>query len=310
MNIRNLFTVVLVLLSLNIAFAQNRKIAITIDDVLATTSNINQYEYITDNLLKTLSENNIQAIGFVNESKLYSGEKLDSVRVKTLERWLMAKMDLGNHTYSHVYINNTTLEEYKNDVLKGELITKPLMKKYNKELKYFRHPQLRTGPTDEYRNELNTFLKEHGYKTAPVTIDNDEYIYAYCYAKVKEMKDTVLMQKIATDYLVYMEKIFTFYEKLSSEFLGYELPQTLLIHANNLNADYLDELIGMIKNRGYTFVSLDEALKDEAYTLTDGTHLKGLSWIQRWMISKGEKPDMHPDVSDYIKELFQKFRQQ
>ena len=28
---------------------------------------------------------------------------------------------------------------------------------------------------------------------------------------------------------------------------GYELPQTLLIHANNLNADYLDELLEMIK---------------------------------------------------------------
>lgn len=305
---KNLFSLVLIFFSTYISIGQNRKIAITIDDLLATPADINQYEYITDNLLKTLTANNIQAIGFVNESRLYSDGKPDSVKIEILEKWLEAKLDLGNHTFSHVYINNTTLEEYKSDVLKGELITRPIMKRYGKELIYFRHPQLRTGPTDEYRIELNTFLKEHGYRTAPVTIDNDEYIHAYCYAKSKAQNDTATMQKIATDYISYMEKIFTFYENLSSGFLGYELPQTLLIHANNLNADYLDELLEMMKKRGYTFVSMDEALKDKAYTLKDGTHSKGLSWIQRWMIAKGEKPGLHPGVSGFIQELYQKLR--
>lgn len=308
MNIKKLFSaILLVLLSTSNALAQNRTIAITIDDLLATPADIHHYEYITDNLLKTLKENNIQAIGFVNESRLFTDGKPDSVKIKTLEKWLVAKMDLGNHTFSHVYINNTTLAAYKSDVLKGEEITRPLMKRYGKELLYFRHPQLRTGPTDDYRIELNTFLKEHGYKTAPVTIDNDEYMHAYCYAKAKAQNDTIIMQKIATDYIGYMEKIFAFYENLSSEFLGYELPQTLLIHANNLNADYLDELIGMMKRRGYTFVSIDDALKDKAYTLKDGTHSKGLSWIQRWMAVKGEEPDLHPAVSNFIQEMYQNY---
>ncbi len=309
MNIRSLFLVVLVLLSISNAFTQNRKIVITIDDLLATPEDINQYEYITDNLLKTLTANNIQAIGFVNESKLYSNGKPDSVKIKTLEKWLKAKMDLGNHTFSHVYINNTSLEEYKKDVLKGELITRPLMERYGRQFKYFRHPQLRTGPTDSYRNELNAFLSQNGYTTAPVTIDNDEYIYAYCYAKAKGENNPDLMQKIASDYLTYMERIFVFYEKLSKEFLGYELSQTLLMHANNLNADYLDELIQMMKKRKYSFVSLDEALKDKAYTMPECTHSRGLSWIQRWMIAKGLQLESHPEVSIFVQELYQKYRE-
>ena len=287
--------------------AQERKVAITIDDLLATNTDEKQYEYITDRLLEQLKNYNIQAIGFVNENKLYTNNQPDTTKIELLEKWLKAKMDLGNHTYSHVYIDNTTLEDYERDILKGEIITRPLMERYGKQLKYFRHTQLRTGPTDEYRKGLTSFLHQHGYTIAPVTIDNDEYIYAYCYRRAKEVNDTKLMEKIAQDYLLYMEKIFAFYENLSNKFLGYQVPQILLVHANNLNADFLGELIQMIKKRNYTFITLDEALHDKAYALPDGTHSRGLSWIQRWMISQGQEPESHPSVSKYIQELYQKY---
>ena len=288
--------------------AQNRQVAITIDDLLATPADANQYEYITDNILKTLTENQIKAIGFVNESRLYTNNRPDSVKIKILEKWLKAKMDLGNHTFSHVYINNTSIEDYKDDITQGELITKSLLEKYDKELTYFRHPQLRTGPTDAYREELSKFLKMRGYTTAPVTIDNDEYIHAFCYAKAKEKNNDELMRKIGADYLKYMEKVFIFYENLSLGFLGYEVPQTLLIHANNLNADYLDELTTMMKNRKYEIITIAEALKDKAYSLPEGTHSRGPSWIQRWMIADGKNPEAHPSVSKFIEELYQKYR--
>lgn len=287
---------------------QRRQMVITIDDLLATPADEEQYKYITDHLLETLMSQNVKAIGFVNESRLYTDGEPDAFKVGILEKWPKAGMELGNHTYSHVYINNTSLEEYKEDVLKGELITRPLLERYDRELKYFRHPQLRTGPTEEYREGLNAFLQGHGYVTAPVTIDNDEYIYAFCYARAKADRDTELMDRIAKDYLNYMTGIFDFYESLSKDFLGYELPQILLIHANNLNADHLDELIGLIKKRGYAFVSLGEALKDKAYRLPEGTHPRGLSWIQRWMKEKGGEPGAHPDVSEFIQELYQKLR--
>lgn len=290
--------------------SQNRKIAITIDDLLATPADENEYEYITDNLLKTLTKNNIKAIGFVNESRLYTDEKPDSSKIKILEKWMTSDMQLGNHTFSHVYINNTSIEEYKKDVIKGELITRPLLKKYNQELKYFRHPQLRTGPTDEYRSELTSFLNDRGYTIAPVTIDNDEYIHAFCYANAKREGNKALMDKIGKDYIEYMASVFNFYEKLSASFLGYEVPQTLLIHANNLNADYLDELVTMMTSRGYEFVSIDEALKNKTYKMPEGTHSRGPSWIQRWMIAKGKNPESHPPVSKFIDELYQKYRSQ
>lgn len=294
-------------LSFNISIGQNRSICLTFDDLLATPADSEDYDYITSNLLKTLTSNEIEAIGFVNEQRLYTDNKPDSTKIKILEKWPKANMDLGNHTFSHVYINNTSIEDYKKDVLRGEEITRPLLKKYNEELKYFRHPQLRTGPTDEYRNKLSSFLDANGYTVAPVTIDNDEYIYAYCYARAKEQGKNELMQKIGDDYLMYMQEILTYYEDLSKDFLGYELPQILLLHANNLNADYLDELIEILKNRSYSFTSIDQVLKDKAYSFPEGTHSRGPSWIQRWMIEKGMEPGSHPDVSDFIRNLYNSY---
>ena len=66
-----------------------------------------------------------------------------------------------------------------------------------------------------------------------------------------------------------MESIVAFFEARSIEVVGREFPQVLLLHANQLNADLMPDLLAMFRRRGYTFVSLDRALADEAYRLPD-----------------------------------------
>ncbi len=103
-----------------------------------------------------------------------------------------------------------------------------------------------------------------------------------------------------------MERMFDFFEKLLVETFGREIKQTLLIHANELNADYFDRLAEMMKNRGYKFISLDEALKDSAYSSPDTTVQKrGLSWLHRWRASKGLALKPEPGEPVYITKLFQ-----
>ena len=62
-----------------------------------------------------------------------------------------------------------------------------------------------------------------------------------------------------------MESVVAFFEERSVEVVGREFPQVLLIHANQLNADLMPELLAMFRQRGYTFVTLDQALADAAY---------------------------------------------
>ena len=305
---KKLSLLILILFTSFSVFAQSRSVSITFDDLPATSANANELEIITEKLTTVFKEYDLPVIGFVNEGKLDIRGRTLQERVDLLEAWLEVGADLGNHTYSHVFIDRTTIDDYKRDVLRGERVIRPLMEKYGKTLKYFRHPQLRTGPTDAYRNELNSFLTTQEYTIAPVTIDNDEYVYAFCYAQAARNDDEEIMRWIQDDYLRYMNEVFAFYEKQSVEFLGYEPKQTLLLHANLLNADVFEDLVLMIQDRGYEFISLEEALKDEAYQREEVQSDRGLSWLHRWMLADGVQPQNHPEVSETINQLFTKYR--
>jgi hypothetical protein len=115
------------------------------------------------------------------------------------------------------------------------------------------------------------------------------------------------MRRVAEAYIEYMDEIFAFFEKLSREFLGYEVKQTLLLHANELNADYFDELVRMMRKRGYAFVSLEDALKDKAYALPDAQAKMGLSWLHRWMLAKGLQMRPEPTEPEWVASLHRSY---
>jgi peptidoglycan/xylan/chitin deacetylase (PgdA/CDA1 family) len=282
-----------------------REVAITFDDLPATFGDVARMTVVTKRLLESIKANQVPAIGFVNERKLYPQGELNPQAVATLKMWLDAGLDLGNHTYSHIAIDQVPLEKYKEDVIRGEAVTRKLLTEKGMKLRFFRHTQLRTGPTEEYKKGLAQFLAERGYTVAPVTIDNNDYIFAALYSDAKVRSDKATMKRVGDAYIPYMESVFAHFEKLSADFLGYEVKQTLLLHANDLNADYFDELAQMMKRRGYTFISLEEALKDKAYSLPDAQANKGLSWIHRWMLAKGLQMKPEPTEPEFITQLFQ-----
>jgi peptidoglycan/xylan/chitin deacetylase (PgdA/CDA1 family) len=280
-----------------------RQVAVTFDD-LPANGDLKKMRYTTEKLLASIKAHGVPAIGFVNEYRLLPETEKEQ-RTALLKMWLDAGLELGNHTYSHIAIDRASIEEYKQDVVRGEQVTRKLLGERGMKLRYFRHTQLRTGPTPEYKNALDKFLKERGYTVAPVTIDNNDYIYARVYETAKARGDRAQMKAIVDSYLSYMDRIFDFFEKLSREALGYEVRQTLLLHANELNADHFGALAEMMKRRGYRFISLEEALKDAAYNLPDAQVKMGLSWIHRWMIARGEKMRPEPREPDFITKLFE-----
>ena len=284
--------------------ATKREVAITFDDLPATGGDYMVMKSVTDNLLAKLRSERVPAIGFVTEYRLAEGAEKPR-RTALLQRWLDDGHDLGNHSFSHVAIDQVPFEKYAEDVIKGETVTRQLLRSKGKELKYYRHTQLRTGPTDEYKRQLAEFLAKRGYTVAPVTVDNNDYLYTIAYSKAKLRGDAQLRKRIVDDYIRYMDSVFEHFEKLSREFLGYEVKQTLLLHANEINADHFDKLASMLRRRGYTFVTLEEALKDTAYKLPDAQSKRGLSWIHRWMLAKGLPMKEEPLQPDWITKLAQ-----
>jgi len=185
---KKVILIILICLFVCRASAQERSIAFTFDDLPMSgrAESLETATEVTNRLLTKLKASNIVAAGFVNEQKLYFPGEIDR-RVALLERWLDDGHELGNHTFSHIAINRASFDEYTEDLIRGETVTSQLLEKRGRKLRYFRHTQLRTGPTDEYRMRLSEFLKERNYRVAPVTIDSNEYLFAARYSEASEV---------------------------------------------------------------------------------------------------------------------------
>lgn len=294
------------------AMGQDKKMCISIDDLPVVSYGIGDPDFhrgITGKLLEHFDRYDVPAIGYVNESKLYKNGRLDPDRVDLLESWLKAGYELGNHTYSHLNYHQTSYKKYTGDILRGEEVTRRLVEKYGSELKYFRHPYLRSGENKARSDSLENFLAGKGYTAAPVSIDNDDYLFAKAYHDASLRGDSALMDKIGHSFIDYMEEKLLYFERSSMALFGRNISHILLLHASQLNADFLDELIRMYIKHGYRFISQQEALADPAYRekITRFGDW-GISWLDRCALSQGKKGDFfrdEPVVPEFIQVLNQ-----
>ena len=290
-----------------VAQPQSRAVAVTIDDlptVSAVRRDLAEAERITTELTAALKRNSVPAIGFVNEGKLRTNGEVDPSRVALLQTWLNAGLDLGNHTFSHIDLHGSKVGDFEREILEGERVTRALLHKAGTVPRYFRHPYLHTGRDQATRARVERFLGEHGYRVAPVTIDNYDYLFAAAYDRAIARNDSALTARLVTEYLDYMERIVAYYEQQSVAIVGREIPQSLLLHANALNAATFDRLAAMFRSRGYRFISLAEALKDPAYGSRDTYYgSAGMTWLHRWALTQGVKASVfagEPVVSAWV----------
>jgi len=291
---------------LAIQLPQGREIAITFDDLpvaAAVDRDGAGWARITDDLISAIVRHKVPAIGFVNEQKLERNGVVDQARVDLLRKWLAANLALGNHTYSHLDFHSATRETFERDVARGEVITGQLLRDAGKTPRFFRHPFLHTGRTLAARRELEQFLAERGYRVAPVTIDNYDYVFAAAYERTP---DAAARDKIADEYVRYLTAVVSYYEQQSTAIVSREIRHILLLHANILNARTLDAIVEMLRDRGYTFVSLERALEDPAYASAD-TFIGpgGITWLQRWALTQGKRGAFfagEPSVPQWIEQ--------
>jgi len=291
----------------------DRSVAVTFDDLPGPPGGLvsNDPPALRENtrkLLGILTGRGIPVVGFVNEGKLLvdgEGPEGAQARKAVLKMWTDAGYELGNHTYSHRSLNTTPLADFEDDVLRGEPAVRGLLAEKGRTLRYFRHPFLQVGLDLEKRRAFESFLAQHGYTVAPVTIDNDEYVYAAVYADALRRGDRAAASRVGEDYLRYMDAVFAFVEDVSRRLLGREIRQVLLVHANTLNADLFGRLADSVKARGYEFITLEDALGDEAYRRPDDYVGRwGISWLHHWELTSGKKRSPSPDPPEWVQEAY------
>jgi len=287
-----------------------RTMAITIDDLPYVSGGLSnelvKAQRATTEILRVLRKHNAPAVGFVNEGHLTVNGEVRA-RTELLRQWVKAGMVLGNHTYSHPDFNRLSIEQFEDEIVKGEPVTRQLMRSRQPYQLYFRHPMTHTGDTQAKKEAIEAFLRARGYKVTPHTIENSDFIFNVGYVRALAHKDEALAKRIRETYLDFTIAATEFAERVSPQIFGREIPQTLLLHANDLNADYLDELLTRFESRGYHFITLDEAMKDPAY-LTKDTSVSsyGPTWLWRWMKTKGMDVSFQgdPDPPQWVVDLY------
>ena len=309
---RSLLLVLLALIHAAPALAQTsgtrlRELAVTFDDLPFVTgrpTSVADQERLTTSLMEAITRHRVPAIGFVNEVKLEEGGHVDPRRVALLRQWTRAGLELGNHTYSHLDLHRVSAEEFLQDIVRGEPITRQVLAESKQKLRFFRHPFLHTGRDTTIRHDIQSFLDDHDYRVAPVTIDNYDYVFARAYDRALAARDTSLQGKIRREYLGYMDRVLTYYERQSIALLGRNIPHVLLLHANTLNAHTFDVLATAYEKRAYRFVSLDQALRDPAYASPDRyVGDAGITWLHRWAMTQGRRGAVfagEPEVPKWV----------
>ncbi len=295
--------------------APQRRIAVTIDDLPWQRLGEKAVAGLPGwhaRLLEQLRRAGVPVVGFVNEDKLEADGIVQPERVRMLRDWRDAGHELGNHTYGHVDLHQVGLPAFEAAILKGERVLRPLLAEHGAAPRWFRHPYLRAGRTADDRAALAGFLDAHGYRIAPVTVDNGEWVWAFAYANVLSRADPAdrdaTLERLRKGYVPYMLDKLDYYERQSQALLGYALPQVWLMHANELNAVAYADLIEGARRRGYAFVTLEEAMRDPAYRRgEDGYDGRfGPSWLHRWAMAE-KKPKAfyagEPEVPKWVLDL-------
>ncbi|MEI9967320.1 MAG: polysaccharide deacetylase family protein [Terracidiphilus sp.] len=282
----------------SMAAAQSRTVAITIDDLPFVTGSDapkgpqDAPAAIAANrkLLNALARHRVPVTGFVNEKKV---EQLGTpAGTEILKSWVASGLDLGNHSYAHLDFNDLTVEQFEDEIIRGETTIVPLMQAAGRKVEFFRFPFNHAGDTEAKHSAMMEFLVRRGYRLAPCTIETSDYIFAAAYQRMAASHDHSSQARLRREYLTFTAAQIDYFSHMNAEVLGYEPPEIVLLHDNQLNADVMNQILNLYEKRGYKWVSLAEAERDPVYQAPDTFITKyGPMWGYRWARERGTKVD-------------------
>jgi peptidoglycan/xylan/chitin deacetylase (PgdA/CDA1 family) len=197
--------------------------------------------------------------GFVN------GVQLDRepASAPMLTDWRNAGLMLGNHTWSHMNLNTMDFVDWEADLVKNE----PILAKYapDADWHWLRYPFLAEGDTSEKRAEVRKFLAARGYRIAAVTMSFGDYMWNEPYAGCVAKNDTAAIAQLESSYLKAAADDADFRRAMAKTLYGHDIPYVLLMHVGAFDARMLPRLLKLYRDKGFTFITLEEAENDPFY---------------------------------------------
>lgn len=287
----------MVLMLCGICVAQ--KLAITMDDLPLNGSlppGVTRVE-TTKNVLEILKKRHVPPVyGFINAKRLE--ENVDGA--EALKLWA-AKEPVGNHTYSHMDLEQNTAEAFEREIEEDEpvleLLNLGLPKQETKDnWRWLRYPYLHEGDTVEKRRAVRAYLKTHGYRIAQVTLDWEDYLWNTAYARCAAKNDMKSIAWLRLSYLSTASEFLDLGREQAKLIYGHEIRYVLLMHLGAFSSTILPDALDLLKKKGFQLVTLEEAESDAAYDSDPdvGLHDAG-TLLDQMMQVKGIKDPEHAE---------------
>jgi peptidoglycan-N-acetylglucosamine deacetylase len=84
-------------------------------------------------------------------------------------------------------------------------------------------------------------------------------------ARCVTKKDTAAIAQLEVSYLAAAEATINYDRRMSKALYGRDIPYVLLMHVGGLDARMLPRLLTLYREKGFSFISLEDAVKDSFY---------------------------------------------
>jgi peptidoglycan/xylan/chitin deacetylase (PgdA/CDA1 family) len=269
------------LLLLARGFAVAAPVAVTFDDLplngelAPNTTRVG----VTADVLAVLKKYALPPVyGFVNAKKLEGSDDAAAA----LQRWVAGGQRVGNHTYSHLDLHQSTPNAFIADLRADEPVLELLDSTGN--WRWLRYPYLREGDTVEKRRQVRIALHDRGYRVAQVTLDFEDYLWNTPYARCLATHDTKAITWLRSSYLDTAKTYLRANRQMANQVFGRPIDHVLLLHLGAFSSTILPDLFDLLTKEGFRFVTLDEAERDAAYdTDPDAGSKYGGTLLEQWM---------------------------
>ena len=182
-----------------------------------------------------------------------------------LKLWVQSGESIGNHTYSHPDLSDLSAPEFLADLRRNEPALELL--DAGNGWKWFRYPYLHEGDTLNKHRAVRRALRERGYRIAEVTIDYEDYLYNTPYARCLARGDRAAIEWLRSSYLALARGYIDADRQMAQMIYGRSIDHVLLLHLGAFSSAILPDLLQLLKDEGFTLVTLEQAQADPAYEL-------------------------------------------
>ena len=240
------------------------KAAFTLDDLPLWPNSYPPEGYtaagIVDSIIDALDRNGLSGVyAFSNSWSILKHPEFSTI----LDRWVDAGHHVANHTHNHPELNDVSAEEYIEDIDLADKHLGPWLSKAPG--RYFRYTLDYWGNTEEKRSKVKSHLDARGYTAAEVTTYFFEWEWNRAYENCLDTKDQDGISFLKQSFLDFSVAQLRYDMQSAKDWFGQDVCGITLGHNVPFFADIAGDLFARLIEDGLQFISLEEAVADQAY---------------------------------------------